>query len=47
MNELERDDALTLHTLEDLMNMNMPRICSTRGEVFDFLKYSVEQLLAE
>jgi hypothetical protein len=47
MNELGRDDALTLHTLEDLMNMNMPRICRTRGEVFDFLKYSVEQLMAE
>ena len=47
MNELGRDDARTLHTLEDLLNSNMPRFISSRGEVFDFLVGSMEQLLDE
>jgi hypothetical protein len=45
MDQLGRDDARTLHILEDLMNTNMPRFIKTRGEVFDFLKGSVEQVL--
>lgn len=37
MDELGRDDAATLHFLEDLMNQEMPRFLVSRGEVFDFL----------
>lgn len=37
MDELERDDALTLHYVEDLMNQDLPRFLASRGEVFDFL----------
>jgi len=47
MDELGRDDERTLHLLEDLLNTNMPRFITSRGEVFDFLKGSVEQLLGE
>lgn len=37
MDELKRDDAPTLHYVEDLMNQDLPRFLSSRGEVFDFL----------
>jgi len=47
MNELGRDDALTLHVLEDLINLNMPRFIASRGEVYDFLIGSMEQVLEE
>jgi hypothetical protein len=47
MDELGRDDARTLHILEDLLNVSMPRFIITRGEVFDFMIGSMEQLMAE
>lgn len=47
MDELGRDDARTLHVLEDIMNTQMPRFFKSRGEVFDFLTGSMEQVLAE
>jgi len=37
MDELGRDDAPTLHFVEDLMNQDLPRFLISRGEVFDFL----------
>lgn len=45
MDELGREDERSLHLLEDLLNTNMPRFIISRGEVFDFLKGSLEQLL--
>ncbi|MBU5613780.1 hypothetical protein [Geomonas azotofigens] len=45
MNELERDDAATLHFLEDLMNQDMPRFLVSRGEVFDFLTGCGKEML--
>lgn len=47
MDELGRDDARTLHLLEDLLNTNLPRFITSRGEVFDFLVGSMEQMLDE
>lgn len=46
MNELERDDARTLHFLEDLMNRDLPRCLESRGEVFDFLTGCGKEMLA-
>lgn len=37
MDEVGRDDAPTLHFLEDIMNHDLPRFIASRGEVFDFL----------
>ena len=45
MNELRRDDALTLHFLEDLMNRDLPRCLRSRGEVFDFLTGCASEML--
>jgi hypothetical protein len=47
MDRLERDDARTLHILEDIMNSEMPRCIVTREEVFDFLVGCMGELLAE
>ncbi|MBJ6800284.1 hypothetical protein [Geomonas propionica] len=46
MNELQRDDARTLHFLEDLMNQDMPRFLVTRCEVFDFLAGCGKEMLS-
>ncbi|GFO63348.1 hypothetical protein M1B72_10550 [Geomonas paludis] len=46
MNDLERDDAGTLHFLEDLMNQDMPRFLVSRGEVFDFLTGCGREMLS-
>lgn len=46
MDELERDDATTLHFLEDLMNRDLPRCLVSRGEVFDFLTGCGKEMLA-
>jgi hypothetical protein len=46
MDELERDDAPTLHFLEDLMNRDLPRCLTSRGEVFDFLAGCGKEMLA-
>lgn len=45
MDELRRDDALTLHFLEDLMNRDLPRCLKSRGEVFDFLTGCTKEML--
>ncbi len=47
MDDLGRDDARTLHLLEDLLNMEMPRSISGRGEVFRFLSGSAREMLAD
>ncbi len=39
MDELESNDGVVLHMLEDLMN-EMPRFITTREEVFDYLQGS-------
>ncbi|WP_224956475.1 hypothetical protein [Geomonas subterranea] len=46
MNELKREDAITLHFLEDLMNQDMPRFLVSRGEVFDFLAGCGREMLS-
>ena len=45
MDELGRDDALTLHFLEDLMNRDLPRFLSDRSEVFSFLTCCAREML--
>lgn len=45
MDELRRDDADTLHFLEDLMNRDLPRFLESRGEVFAFLARCGEEML--
>jgi hypothetical protein len=45
MNELGRDDARTLHFAEDVMNRDLPRYVSGRGEVFDFLTGCTREML--
>ncbi len=47
MAELGRDDARTLHAVEEILNMNMPRFIASREEVFDFLVGSLRELLRE
>lgn len=47
MAELGRDDARTLHAVEEIMNMHMPRFIASREEVFDFLVGSLRELLNE
>lgn len=45
MDELGRDDARTLHFVEDLMNRDLPRCVSGRGEVFSFLSGCTKEML--
>jgi hypothetical protein len=45
MDELGRDDALTLHFIEDVMNRDLPRCVSCRGEVFGFLAGCAKEML--
>jgi hypothetical protein len=45
MDELDRDDAPTLHLLEDLLNRDLPRFLTGRGEVFRFLSGCSRELL--
>jgi hypothetical protein len=47
MAELGRDDARTLHAIEEILNTNMPRFIASREEVFDFLVGSMRELLRE
>ena len=47
MDDLGRDDAHTLHFLEDIMNLNLPRFVTSRGEVFRFLSESTREMLEE
>lgn len=44
MDELESNDGVVLHMLEDLMN-EMPRFITTREEVFDYLQGSARECL--
>lgn len=45
MDDLGRDDAQTLHVVEDLMNRDLPRSMTGRGEVFRFLSGCVREML--
>jgi hypothetical protein len=45
MDELGRDDARALHLVEDLMNRDLPRCVSGRGEVFGFLTGCAREML--
>lgn len=45
MDELRRDDADTLHFIEDLMNRDLPRFLESRGEVFAFLAGCGKEML--
>jgi hypothetical protein len=47
MDDLGRDDARTLHCIEDLMNQNLPRCVESRGEVFRFLSGGVREMLED
>lgn len=47
LDELGRDDARTLHAIEEIMIRNMPRFVVTREEVFDFLVGSMRDLLED
>jgi len=47
MDVLGRDDAATLHLLEDLLNQDLPRFLSTRGDVFDFLTHCARDYLGD
>ena len=45
MNELGRDDARSLHAVEELMIRDLPRFLGTREEVFDFLVGCAREIL--
>jgi hypothetical protein len=45
MDELGRDDARTLHAMEEIMIRNLPGWIVTREEVFDFLVGSMGEVL--
>lgn len=47
MDELGREDARTLHFVEDLMNRDLPRCVSGRGEVFGFLSGCTREMLEQ
>ena len=47
METLGSDDGRVLHTLEDLMNRDLPRFLESREEVYDFLVGTMSELLVE
>lgn len=47
MDTLGRDDARTLHLIEDLMNQHLPRFLSSRGKVFRFLVECTREIIEE
>jgi hypothetical protein len=47
MDELGRDDARTLHAMEEIMIRNLPGWIVAREEVFDFLVGSMREVLEE
>ena len=47
MDDLGRDDARTLHFIEDLMNRDLPRSVNCRGEVFGFLTGCTREVLED
>jgi hypothetical protein len=46
MAALGRDDARTLHVVEEVMIRDLPRFIATREEVFDFLVGCGREILA-
>ena len=47
MDALGRDDARTLHAVEDILINNMPRFVVAREEVFDFLVGTMRDIFEE
>lgn len=47
MDDLGRDDGRTLHCIEDLMNRELPRSITGRGEVFRYLAGTMREILTE
>ena len=47
MDELGRDDARTLHFIEDLLNRDMPRFIVSREEVFRFLVGTMRDIIED
>jgi len=47
MDDVGRDDARTLHYVEDLLNRDLPRFVISRGEVFRFLSCCTRQMLED
>jgi hypothetical protein len=47
MAELGRDDARTLHAVEDVMIRNMPGFVVSREEVFDFLVGTMRDIFGD
>jgi hypothetical protein len=47
LEELGRDDGRTLHCIEDLMNLELPRSITGRGEVFRYLCGTMREILTE
>ena len=47
MDDLGRDDARTLHFVEDLMNRDLPGSFRSRGEVFRFLSGCTAEMLED
>ena len=45
MDELGRDDAETLHLVEEVMIRDLPRFLVSRAEVFDFLVGCTREML--
>ena len=47
MCELQREDARTLHTIEDIMNRDLPRCITSREETFDFLVGCMREIIED
>ena len=47
MDELGRDDMQTLHTMEEVLDRNLPSWITSREETFDFLVGSMREILAD
>lgn len=47
METLGSDDGRVLHTIEDIMNRDLPRFLESREEVYDFLVGTMSELLVE
>ncbi|WP_308470310.1 hypothetical protein [Geomonas limicola] len=45
MDDLGSSDARVLHLIEDLMNQELPRSITTRGEVFRYLSCTTRDFL--
>ena len=47
MDDLGLDDARTLHSIEDLMNQDLPRCLGSRGEVYRFLAGCAREIIED